>query len=48
MSVNDLSIMMKQRRERMIVPLNPKDPDVEFSAWTYAKEKSKELVSLRR
>jgi hypothetical protein len=31
-----------------VVPLDPKDPDVEFSAWTYAKEKSKELVSLRR
>ena len=22
-----------------VVPLNPQDPEVEFSAWTYAKEK---------
>jgi hypothetical protein len=29
-----------------VVPLNPKDPDVEFSAWTYAKERCKELVRL--
>ena len=31
-----------------VVPLNPKDPDVEFSAWTYAKERCKELVSVLR
>ena len=31
-----------------VVPLNPKDPEVEFSAWTYAKEQCQELVSLRR
>ena len=29
-----------------VVPLNPKDPDVEFSAWTYAKKRCKELVRL--
>src|SRR5256714_11025527 len=29
-----------------LVPLNPKDPDVEFSAWTYAKQRCKVLVSL--
>jgi hypothetical protein len=29
-----------------VVPLNPKDPDVEFSAWTYAKERCKDLVRL--
>jgi hypothetical protein len=29
-----------------VVPLNPKEPDVEFSAWTYAKERCKELVRL--
>ena len=29
-----------------VVPLDPNDPDVEFSAWTYAKEQCKELVSL--
>ncbi len=29
-----------------VVPLNPKDPDIEFSAWTYAKERCKELVRL--
>jgi hypothetical protein len=26
-----------------VVPLNPQDPDIEFSAWTYAKEKCKKL-----
>jgi len=31
----------------LVVPLDPKDPDVEFSAWTYAKEQCKLLVSLR-
>ena len=31
-----------------VVPLNPKDPEVEFSAWRYAKEQCQELVSLRR
>ena len=31
-----------------VVPLDPKDPEVEFSAWTYAKEQCQELVSLRR
>ena len=30
-----------------VVPLNPKDPDVEFSAWTYAKEQCERLASLR-
>jgi hypothetical protein len=30
-----------------VVPLNPNDPDVEFSAWTYAKEQCEHLVSLR-
>jgi hypothetical protein len=30
-----------------VVPLNPKDPDVEFSAWTYAMEQCEHLVSLR-
>ena len=29
-----------------VLPLNPKAPDVEFSAWAYAKERCKELVSL--
>jgi hypothetical protein len=31
-----------------VVPLNPKDPDVEFSAWTYAKKRSKDLFTSRR
>jgi hypothetical protein len=31
-----------------VVPLNPKDPDVEFSAWTYAKKRCKDLVGSRR
>ena len=31
-----------------IVPLNPTDPDVRFSAWTYTKERCKELVSVHR
>jgi hypothetical protein len=30
-----------------VLPLNPKDPDVEFSAWTYAMEQCEHLVSLR-
>ena len=30
-----------------VVPLDPKDPDVEFSAWTYAKEKCQHLAGLR-
>ncbi len=30
-----------------VVPLGPKEPDVEFSAWTYAKEQCEHLVSLR-
>jgi hypothetical protein len=30
-----------------VVPLNPKDPSVEFSAWTYAKIRCKDLVSSR-
>src|SRR5438105_905972 len=29
-----------------VVPLDPNDPDVKFSAWRYAKEQCKELVSL--
>ena len=29
-----------------VVPLNPSDPDVNFSAWTYAKGRCKELVSV--
>src|SRR5947209_17722202 len=28
-----------------VIPLNPSDPDIEFSAWSYAKERCKELVS---
>jgi hypothetical protein len=31
-----------------VVPLNPKDPSVEFSAWTYAKKRCKDLSNLRR
>ena len=31
-----------------VVPLNPSDPDVNFSAWTYAKGRCKELVSVHR
>jgi hypothetical protein len=39
---SDLSVLYFARQERT-------EPDAaEFSAWTYAKEKSKELVSLRR
>jgi hypothetical protein len=30
-----------------VVPLNPKDPGVEFSAWAYAKKRCKDLASLR-
>ena len=30
-----------------VVPLDLKDPDVEFSAWTYAKDQCEHLVSLR-
>src|SRR6266478_6576140 len=30
-----------------VMPLNPKDPDVSFSAWTFAKEQYERLVSLR-
>jgi hypothetical protein len=30
-----------------VVPLDLKDPDLEFSAWTYAKEQCEHLVSLR-
>ena len=30
-----------------VVPLNSEDPDVSFSAWTYAKEQCEHLVSLR-
>ena len=30
------------------VPLNPKDPDVEFSAWTYAEKRCKDLSTSRR
>jgi hypothetical protein len=30
-----------------VVPLDPKDPEVEFSAWTYAKEQCEYLVNLR-
>jgi hypothetical protein len=29
-----------------VVPLNSKDPCVKFSAWTYAKGRCKELVSV--
>jgi len=29
-----------------VVPLNPNDPDVEFSAWTYAKEQCEFIVRL--
>ena len=29
----------------VVVPLNPNDPAVAFSAWPYAKERCKELVS---
>ena len=32
----------------VVVPLDPSDPKVAFSAWPYAKERCKELVSLRR
>jgi hypothetical protein len=28
-----------------VIPLNPNDPEIEFSAWSYAKERCKELVS---
>ena len=28
-----------------VVPLNPADPEIEFSAWTYAKKRCKHLVS---
>jgi len=28
-----------------VVPHSPNDPDVEFSAWTYAKKRCKDLVS---
>jgi hypothetical protein len=28
-----------------VVPFNPKDSSVKFSAWAYAKERCKELVS---
>jgi len=28
-----------------VVPLNPDDPSVTFSAWTYAKERCQHLVS---
>jgi hypothetical protein len=31
-----------------VVPLNPNVPDVEFSAWTYAKRQCKDLVSSGR
>ena len=30
-----------------VVPLDPKDPVVEFSAWTYAKDQCEHLVRLR-
>jgi len=30
-----------------VVPVNPKDPAVTFSAWTYAKRQCKNLVSSR-
>jgi hypothetical protein len=30
-----------------VVPVNPKDPSVEFSAWTYAKKRCKDFVSAR-
>jgi hypothetical protein len=30
-----------------VVPVNPKDPSVEFSAWTYAKKRCKGFVSSR-
>ena len=30
-----------------VVPLNPKDPEVNFSAWTYAKRQCKNLASSR-
>src|SRR5882724_11265434 len=30
-----------------VVPLNPKDAAVEFSAWTYAKEQCEHLASMR-
>jgi hypothetical protein len=26
-----------------VVPLNPKDPDIEFSAWSYAKKRCEKL-----
>ena len=29
-----------------VAPLNPNDPGVEFSAWTYAKGRCKELASV--
>ena len=28
-----------------VVPLNPADPEIEFSAWTYAKKRCKHFVS---
>jgi hypothetical protein len=31
-----------------VMPLNPSDLDVRFSAWTYAKGRSKELVSVNK
>jgi hypothetical protein len=30
-----------------VVAVNPKDPSVEFSAWTYAKKRCKDFVSSR-
>ena len=32
--------------DSFVVPLNPSDPDVRFLAWTYAKGRCKELVSV--
>ena len=31
--------------DAVVVPLNPNDPALAFSAWPYAKERCKELVS---
>jgi hypothetical protein len=30
-----------------VVPLDPKDPDVSFSAWTYAKERCPDVITNR-
>jgi hypothetical protein len=28
-----------------VVPLNPKEPDLSFSAWTYAKERCQDVIA---